>query len=136
MFFRFGVCLVLLVIVTVFGTVIEKESLSLRRQISHQRYRMEALIDRRTQARAEAEQLGAPSRLLEFGREQQRSTGESVRNHRSLPQAAVGRSVTPAAPSHSPQKSRSSPVACDSTTSESTAPHSHDISSRDLPAHR
>ena len=62
--FRFGAALCLVVLVALSGTAIEKQSLQLKRAISHQQYRLEALQDVHVRLRLEAQRLGTPERLL------------------------------------------------------------------------
>src|SRR4051812_25828913 len=65
MFFRFGGALVLLVMIALGGIAVEKRSLDLRRAVSHQNFRQDVLIEEHALHRLKAQQLGAPSRLLE-----------------------------------------------------------------------
>ena len=64
MYFRFGAAIVLVVIISVVGVAFEKESLSYRRAISQQRYRMDVLVEQYAQLRLKAQRLGAPSRTI------------------------------------------------------------------------
>ena len=64
MFFRFGAALSLVVLIALSGTTLEKRNLQLKRAISHQQYRMDALLDSHVQLRLEAQRLGTPARLL------------------------------------------------------------------------
>jgi len=64
MFFRFGFALSLIVLIALIGTALEKENLQLKRAISHQQFRLDALIDLHVRLRLEAERLGTPERLL------------------------------------------------------------------------
>jgi len=65
MYFRFVSALVLVVVISLIGTSLEKRNLELRRAISQQHYQWDVLIERYASHRAEAEKLGAPARLLE-----------------------------------------------------------------------
>lgn len=65
MFFRFGVALCLIVLIALWGTSLEKQNLELKRAISQQRYRRDALIDLKSRLRLEAQRLGTPARLME-----------------------------------------------------------------------
>jgi len=65
MFFRFGSALVLIVLIALAGTSLEKQSLELRRAVSRQHYRLEALLQRHATLRMQAQHLGAPPRLVE-----------------------------------------------------------------------
>lgn len=65
MFFRFGGALVLLVLIALAGIAIEKRNLDLRRAVSHQNFRQDVLIEEHAQHRLKAQQLGAPSRLID-----------------------------------------------------------------------
>lgn len=64
MYFRFGAAIVLVVVVSVIGVALEKQSLSYRRAISQQRYRMDVLVERYAQLRLQAQRLGSPARTI------------------------------------------------------------------------
>ena len=64
MYFRFGAAIVLVVVISVVGVALEKQSLSYRRAISQQRYRMDVLVEEYAQLRLKAQRLGAPARTL------------------------------------------------------------------------
>ena len=63
MFYRFGGALFFLILIALAGIAIEKRSLAVRRAISHQQYRQEALLEQYAQSRLKTQQMGAPSRL-------------------------------------------------------------------------
>src|SRR4051812_4255277 len=65
MFYRFGGALVLLVIIALGGIAIEKRNLTLRRAVSHQKFREEVLMEEHAVHRLKAQQLGAPGRLMD-----------------------------------------------------------------------
>jgi hypothetical protein len=65
MFFRFGSAIVLIVLIALAGTSLEKQSLELRRTVSRQHYRLDALLERYATLRLEAQHLGAPPRLID-----------------------------------------------------------------------
>ncbi|MFN0056324.1 MAG: hypothetical protein ACKV0T_29615 [Planctomycetales bacterium] len=65
MFFRFGSALVLVVAISLAGTVLEKRNLQLKRAVSRQSYRLALLQERYVSTRATAQQLGAPGRLID-----------------------------------------------------------------------
>ena len=65
MYFRFGSAVVLVTLVSVAGVAIEKHCLALRRAITRQHYRQDALSDQFGRLRLQTQQLGAPARLLE-----------------------------------------------------------------------
>lgn len=65
MFFRFGSALVLAVLISLGATDLEKRNLELRRAISRQHYRKEALLELYSAQRLAAQQSGAPPRLIE-----------------------------------------------------------------------
>ena len=64
MFFRFGSVLSLIVLVALTGTAIEKQILQLKRAITHQQYRVDALLDSHVRLRLEAQRLGTPASVL------------------------------------------------------------------------
>jgi hypothetical protein len=65
MFFRFGSALFLVVLLSLAGTGLEKRNLELRRIVSRQQYRLEILLEKHAAHRVLAQQLGAPSRLVD-----------------------------------------------------------------------
>lgn len=65
MFFRFGVALALVVVISLAGTMLEKRNLELKRAVSRQHYRLEILEERYAARRVEAQRLGAPARLID-----------------------------------------------------------------------
>lgn len=64
MFFRFGSALVLVVLVSLAGVGLEKETLELRRSVSRQHYRLEVLMEQHARLRLKTQQLGAPVRTI------------------------------------------------------------------------
>ena len=77
-YFRFASGLVLAVIVSLAGVGLEKRALSLRRQLSLQRYRMDVLCDRQARLRLRSERAAAPARLPD-PRKPGRRTGRAGR---------------------------------------------------------
>jgi hypothetical protein len=71
MFFRFISAIVLVVLVSMAGVVIEKRMLDLRREVSRQQYRTEILLDQYTALRLKTQQLSSPDRMLETMQQQQ-----------------------------------------------------------------
>ncbi len=65
MFFRFAAALVLIVLISLAGTALEKRNLELKRIVSRQQYRLEVLLEQHASNRVLAQQLGAPSRLVD-----------------------------------------------------------------------
>lgn len=65
MYFRFFSAVVLVVLVSMAGIVVEKRVLDLRRDVSRQRYQTELLLDRHSALRLRSQQLSAPERALE-----------------------------------------------------------------------
>jgi hypothetical protein len=65
MFFRFGSALALVVLISLAGTALEKRNLKLRRAVSRQQYRLDVLLEQHAANRVLAQQLGAPSRLVD-----------------------------------------------------------------------
>ena len=65
MFFRFGSAVFLVVVISLTGIAIEKRNLELRRQISHQHYRMDVLKEQHTRLRLRAQQLASIERLFD-----------------------------------------------------------------------
>lgn len=65
MFFRFGIGLLLVVLTSLAGTALEKRCLELKRLVSRQYYRMDLLHEQQASRRVQAQQLGAPNRLVD-----------------------------------------------------------------------
>jgi hypothetical protein len=78
MFFRFGSALVLVVLISLAGTALEKRNLKLRRVVSRQQYRLEILLEQHAANRVLAQQLGAPSRLIDRIDEEPESPEKSI----------------------------------------------------------
>lgn len=64
MFFRFGSALILVVITSLLGIFVEKQNLTLRREISRQHYRMDVLQEEHARLRLRSQQLAAVERLF------------------------------------------------------------------------
>ena len=64
MFFRFGSALILVVVTLLLGILVEKQNLSLRREISRQHYRMDVLQEEHARLRLRSQQLAAIERLF------------------------------------------------------------------------
>ncbi len=79
MFFRFGSALALVVLISLAGTALEKRNLKLRRAVSRQHYRLEILLEQHAANRVLAQQLGAPSRLVDKIDEESTSPDEPVK---------------------------------------------------------
>lgn len=65
MFFRFGSALILVVMTSLLGILVEKQNLALRREISRQHYRMDVLQEEHARLRLKSQQLAAVERLFE-----------------------------------------------------------------------
>ncbi|MGH7128218.1 MAG: hypothetical protein ACREJB_06415 [Planctomycetaceae bacterium] len=65
MFFRFGSAILLVVLVSLTGVMLEKRNLELRRFVTRQHYRMDVLRDRHAKMRLRTQELGAPVRIQE-----------------------------------------------------------------------
>jgi hypothetical protein len=64
MFFRFGSALILVVVASLLGIFVEKQNLTLRREISRQHYRMDVLQEEHARLRLQSQQLAAVERLF------------------------------------------------------------------------
>ncbi|MFT4555656.1 MAG: hypothetical protein ACKVII_01285 [Planctomycetales bacterium] len=64
MFFRFGSALILVVVTSLLGIAVEKQNLTLRREISRQHYRMDVLQEEHARLRLRSQQLAAVERLF------------------------------------------------------------------------
>jgi hypothetical protein len=65
MFFRFCSAIVLAMAVSLGGTALEKRKLELKRAVSRQHYRLDVLLEQHAARRVLAQQLAAPSRMVE-----------------------------------------------------------------------
>lgn len=65
MFFRFGSAVVLVVLISLVGTAVEKRNLTYRHESSRQHYRMEVLLEEHAKLRLYTQQMGAPVRLID-----------------------------------------------------------------------
>lgn len=63
MFFRFSAALILIVIVSMAGVVLEKRTLELRRAVSRQYYQTDLLLEQHVRLRLETQRLTAPAQL-------------------------------------------------------------------------
>ncbi len=63
MFFRFAAALLLIVLVSMAGVMLEKQILDLRRAVSRQYYQTDLLIELHVKLRLETQQLTSPSQL-------------------------------------------------------------------------
>jgi hypothetical protein len=64
-FFRFAMGLALVVVISLVGAGMDKETLVLRRKVGQQQFRLDVLSDRLIALRLEAQRLGTPARSLE-----------------------------------------------------------------------
>ncbi len=65
MFFRFLSSIALVVLISLAGVALEKETLETRRNISRQHYRMEVLRESFAKMRLRVQEQGAPAKLIE-----------------------------------------------------------------------
>ncbi|ADG67618.1 hypothetical protein Plim_1788 [Planctopirus limnophila DSM 3776] len=64
MFFRFGVAVLIVVAISLYGTSLESEVLSLKRQIIRQSYRIDVAQEQLVQLRLEVHAASSPVHLL------------------------------------------------------------------------
>jgi hypothetical protein len=101
MFFRFGAGLLLVVLISLAGTALEKRNLELKRAVSRQHFRLEILREQHVAQRVLAQQQGAPARLIE---------------QVEVEPVPAAQPVQPAKPSRKPNRQkRQSPVATNQT---------------------
>lgn len=65
MFFRFGSAVTLVVLISLAGVALEKQTLSLRRALSRQHFRAARLEEERERLRMQTERLASPQQLFE-----------------------------------------------------------------------
>lgn len=98
MFFRFGSALVLVVLISLAGTALEKRNLELRRMVSHQQYRLDVLLQQHAAHRVQAQQLGAPLRMFEQWEVTWPASEFSARPEKSSTTKSRKKRATPATP--------------------------------------
>lgn len=64
MFFRFGVAVLVVVAVSLYGTALESEILAMKRQIIRQRYRIDVATQSLAQLRLDVQMASSPVHLL------------------------------------------------------------------------
>ncbi|MBM3969632.1 MAG: hypothetical protein FJ302_07185 [Planctomycetes bacterium] len=89
MYFRFGAAIVLVVVVSVIGVALETQSLSYRRAISRQRYRMDVLVEQYAQMRLQAQRLGAPARTIKSLEEKRGDMNKPARSAQAGPSSPL-----------------------------------------------
>ncbi len=77
MYIRFGAGILLVVAIAVTGVAIEKEILSTKRELSHQAYREEVLLERHQRARTRVEEYIAPHQEKKILGQQRGTPGAS-----------------------------------------------------------
>lgn len=90
MYIRFGAGILLVVAISVAGVAIEKEILSSKRELSHQAYREEVLLERHHHARMRVEELSSPDRILKATDQNKWSASPSRRSSGSVSRTASG----------------------------------------------
>lgn len=65
MFFRFACAMGLVVLISLMGAALDKETLVLRRRISQQQYQRDLLAERQARLRLMAQRQGTPTRWLD-----------------------------------------------------------------------
>lgn len=80
MFFRFTSAIVLVVLVSMSGVMMEKRMLDLRRDLSRQQYRTDILLDQYTAIRLKTQELSSPDRMLETMQNQELAPRPLVRD--------------------------------------------------------
>ncbi len=86
MFFRFAAGLILVVLVSIAGIRLEKQTLEMRRSVSVQYYQTDLLLDLLVRLRLETQRLTAPAQLA--------ATIESANNAAKIPASKSERSRT------------------------------------------
>lgn len=130
MFFRFGSALILVVVTSLLGILVEKQSLSLRREISRQHYRMDVLQEEHARLRLRSQQLAAVERLFETIEAEE--SGLIPSQPGSLPPARFPSSSAPAAEEEAAADDNDSPDQRDIET-KSDEVDSSDLTTRRVP---
>ena len=81
MFFRFAAGLILVVLVSMVGIVLEKQTLEMKRAVSRQYFQVDLLLEMHAKLRLSIQELTAPSQLAEIQAKDHRIS----RNVTSLP---------------------------------------------------
>ena len=82
MYFRFAAALMLVVLVSMAGVWLEKQTLELRRTVSLQYYQTDVLLDILVRLRLETQQLTAPAQMAAMDLSQRRATPEQAQSNR------------------------------------------------------
>ena len=105
MFFRFAAALLLIVLVSMAGVMLEKQILDLRRAVSRQYYQTDLLIELHVKLRLETQQLTSPSQLAALAPEPgpeksppQKKSRRTVVRQAELPQDATRENTAPRIP--------------------------------------
>jgi len=89
MLFRFGSAILLAVAVSLIGIALEKESLKLKRQVSHQHLQLEVLINAHAKMKLATQRASSPRKVLnsiERGELEVKSNSRpAVTNRREMP---------------------------------------------------
>lgn len=80
MYIRFGAGILLVVAISIAGVAVEKEILSTKRELSHQAYREEILLERHRQARMRVEEITSPDRVVQQQHHQRFRIGSTERS--------------------------------------------------------
>lgn len=83
--YRFCAGLVLVVLISLAGTALEKETLALRREVTRQAYRQSVLEERLARLTMELQRSGAPARHLDLAERLRREAAESVAQTKPRP---------------------------------------------------
>lgn len=86
MIYRFCAGLVLVVLISLAGTAIEKDTLALRREVTRQTYRQTILEERLARLTMELQRTGAPARHLELAERLKREATEAAAKPKPRPQ--------------------------------------------------
>ena len=93
MFFRFASALILVVLISLVGIGLEKQTLEMKRAVSHQYFQKDLLLEMHAKLRLRIQELTAPSQLAEQPKvapvvvmpERSTDTASQNQSHRSAP---------------------------------------------------
>jgi hypothetical protein len=127
MFFRFGSALVLVVVTSLLGILVEKQNLALRREISRQHYRMDVLQEEHVRLRLRSQQLAAVERLFESIEDKESGLVPSI------PGTLAPTTFEPNPPSSQPDETLSDDGLSDGNAADERAPGDVDLDGPKLP---
>ena len=96
MFFRFAAALTLVVLISIIGTALEKQTLEVKRAASRQAFQIDLLMEMHTQLRLSIQQQTAPAELAKAQRTSLLTNSPAAHETATMPPAPLYRWQQPA----------------------------------------